>query len=268
MGLVVPAAASAARSANERISLCVMGLNGRGGKLLSIFASLPNVDITHVCDVDSGVLVARVKSLTDQTRHRPAKITDYRRALEDKNVDALVIGTPDHWHAIPAIHACQAGKDVYVEKPDAHNILEGQTMVAAARKHQRVVQLGTQSRSGKVQRNAMEYIAAGKLGKVRFAKAWESSRQGNIGHPPDGEPPSGVDYDMWLGPAPKRRFNSRRFHGSWRWFLDYGTGDLGNDGVHLLDLARWGLESAVSAEGKQTACHTPSRLGSRRQVLF
>jgi predicted dehydrogenase len=162
-----------------------------------------------------------------------------------------VLGTPDHWHAIPTIMACQAGKDVYVEKPDGHNILEGRTMVAAARKYQRIVQLGTQARSDASLHRALEYIASGKLGRVRFAKGWESSRQGSIGHTPDSDPPPGVDYDLWLGPAPKRPFNRRRFHGSWRWFFDYGTGDLGNDGVHRLDKARWGLETALAAEGKE-----------------
>ncbi len=249
-GLSTRAARGAIRSPNDRISVCVMGLRGRGGSLLSTFASLPEVDVTYVCDIDERVLQSQAEKLADKTGRRPQRIKDYRKALDDKMVDALVIGTPDHWHALPTIHACQAGKDVYVEKPDSHNIMEGRTMVAAVRKYGRVVQLGTQGRSGEMQCSAMEYIAAGHLGKVRFAKAWESSRQGNIGHPPDSDPPPGVDYDMWLGPAPKRPFNIRRFHGSWRWFFDYGTGDLGNDGVHLLDFARWGLETAVAAEGK------------------
>ena len=249
-GLSTRPAHGAIRSPNDRISVCVMGLRGRGGSLLSTFASLPEVDVTYVCDIDERVLQSRAENLADKTGRRPQRIKDYRKALDDKMVDALVIGTPDHWHALPTIHACQAGKDVYVEKPDSHNIMEGRTMVATARKYGRVVQLGTQGRSGEMQCNAMEHIAAGHLGKVRFAKAWESSRQGNIGHPPDSDPPPGVDYDMWLGPAPKRPFNIRRFHSSWRWFFDYGTGDLGNDGVHLLDFARWGLETAVAAEGK------------------
>lgn len=250
-GVSFAASRAVGRAANDRVSVCVMGLRGRGGSLLQTFASLPQVDVTYVCDVDANVLDSRAEQLFEKTGRRAKKISDYRRALDDSSVDALVIGTPDHWHALPTIHACQAGKDVYVEKPDAHNILEGHTMVAAARKYSRVVQLGTQGRSGTVQRKAMDYIAAGHLGKVRFAKAWESSRQGAIGYPPDSDPPPGVDYDMWLGPAPKRPFNIRRFHGSWRWFFDYGTGDLGNDGVHLLDFARWGLETAVAAEGNR-----------------
>jgi len=250
-GLSVAVARGGQASPNDRISLCVVGVRGRGGSLLSTFASLPGVDVAYVCDVNQRVLNSRIEQLATNGRHRPRAIGDYRKSLDDNAVDALVLGTPDHWHALPTIHACQANKDVYVEKPDGHNILEGRTMVAAAKKYGRVVQLGTQNRSGQSQRECMEYIASGKLGKVRFAKAWESSRQGNIGFPPDGDPPSGVDYDMWLGPAPKRPFNSRRFHGSWRWFFDYGTGDLGNDGVHLLDLARWGLETGVEAEGKK-----------------
>jgi predicted dehydrogenase len=145
--------------------------------------------------------------------------------------------------------ACAAGKDVYVEKPDGHNLLEGQRMVAAMRKHGRVVQLGTQSRSYPRLREAMDYIRSGALGKVLVAKAWETAKQSAIGSPPDGDPPPGVDYDFWLGPAPKRRFNPLRFHGSWRWFFDYGTGDLGNDGVHRIDIARWALGTAAEAEG-------------------
>jgi predicted dehydrogenase len=164
-------------------------------------------------------------------------------------VDALVAGTPDHWHALPTIHACMADKDVYVEKPDGHNIVEGQTMVAAAKKHGRIVQLGTQARSGAHLHALMDYLKTGVLGKVRFAKAWESARQGAIPKVADSDPPANVDYDMWLGPAPHRPFNRSRFHGNWRWFFDYGTGDLGNDGVHRLDYARWAFGAAIAATG-------------------
>ena len=235
----------------DRVAVAVMGVRGRGGSLLGTFASLADVDVTYVCDVDERVLDQRVKELAERTGRRPQAIKDFRQALEDKSLDALVIGTPDHWHAIPTIMACQAGKDVYVEKPDGHNAIEGQTMVAAARKYGRIVQLGTQARSGPHLLSAMEYLGKGHLGRVKFAKAWESSRQGSIGHPADSSPPPGVDYDMWLGPAPKRPFNVRRFHSSWRWFFDYGTGDLGNDGVHRLDVARWALATAAAAQNEQ-----------------
>ena len=234
---------------NERVSVCVAGVKGRGNSLLNTFAQLPTVDIKYVCDLDENVLKSRTDQVASLTGKRPEAIKDFRRALDDKSLDALVLGTPDHWHAIPTILACQAGKDVYVEKPDGHNILEGRTMVAAAKKHRRIIQLGTQSRSGKHLASAMEYIKAGNLGKAVFAKAWESAKQGSIGKPPDGQPPAGIDYDMWLGPAPKRPFNPVRFHGNWRWFFDYGTGDLGNDGVHRLDNARRALEAAVLASG-------------------
>jgi predicted dehydrogenase len=236
--------------ANERIGVCVMGLRGRGGGLLNEFAALPDVEVRYVCDIDANVLNSRAKQIEERTGRRPTAIQDYRVALDDAQVAALVLGTPDHWHALPTIHACQAGKDVYVEKPDGHNILEGRTMVAAAEKYGRVVQLGTQARSGQLQHQAMQYLAEGRIGKVRFAKAWESSRQGAVSHVPDGEPPAGVDYDRWLGPAPQRPFNPRRFHGSWRWFFDYGTGDLGNDGVHRLDVACWALNTAIAAQNE------------------
>lgn len=242
--------ATAKGAVNDKIVVCVMGVRGRGGSLLNTFASLPDVEVKYVCDLDESVLGSRVEQVSKQTGRKPAAIKDYRQALDDNSIDAIVSGTPDHWHALPTIHACQAGKDVYVEKPDGHNILEGRTMIAAAKKHGRIIQLGTQARSGPHLFSAMEYIRGGNLGKVRFAKAWESARQGGIGFPKDSDPPAGVDYDTWLGPAPKRPFNSRRFHGSWRWFFDYGTGDLGNDGVHRLDIARWALETAWTAEGK------------------
>jgi predicted dehydrogenase len=239
-----------AHAANDRISICMMGVRGRGGGVLSTFASLPEVEVRYVCDLDPAVLDSRLAQVEQKTGKRPLGIKDFRKALEDKSLDAFVIGTPDHWHALPTIHACQAGKDVYVEKPDGHNILEGRTMVAAAKKHGRIVQLGTQSRSGPHLLSCIEYLKTGAAGKVRFAKAWESGKQGSIGKPPDSDPPPGLDYDFWLGSAPLRPFNPRRFHGTWRWFFDYGTGDLGNDGVHRLDYARWALGAALAAQGE------------------
>ncbi len=230
--------------------VCVAGVRGRGNGLLQTFAANSSVEVKYVCDIDESVLNSRVKEVASLTGRRPEAIKDFRRALDDDAIDALVLGTPDHWHAIPTILACQAKKDVYVEKPDGHNILEGRTMVAAAKKHGRVVQLGTQSRSGKHIASAIEYLRKGGVGRALFAKGWESAKQGSIGRPKDGQPPAGVDYDLWLGPAPKRPFNPVRFHGNWRWFFDYGTGDLGNDGVHRLDMARRGLEAALAANGK------------------
>jgi predicted dehydrogenase len=255
------AAASAARSLfaqetaaeappSERLRVGCIGVGGRAAALLHGFASLKDVEIVRICDVDSRRLGGAAEAVEKRTGKKPAVETDFRRVIDDKSIDAVTVGTPDHWHAIPTILACLAGKDVYVEKPDGHNIVEGRRMVAAMRKHKRVVQMGTQSRSTKHFLEAMDYIRGGKLGRVLVAKAWESGKQGSIGRPPDGTPPKGVDYDMWLGPAPKRPFNPVRFHGNWRWFFDYGTGDLGNDGVHRIDVARWALGTALEAKGE------------------
>ena len=254
LSLATTALATSAHQAKAapsgRLAVAVMGVRGQGGSLLRTFASQPDVEVRYICDLDPRVLAARTKEVAKATGRQPRPIKDFRTALDDPAVDALVAGTPDHWHALPTIMACQAGKDVYVEKPDGHNVIEGRTMVAAARKYGRVVQMGTQARSSSRLASALEYIRQGNLGRVCFAKAWESARQGSIGRPADGTPPEGVDYDLWLGPAPKRPFNVRRFHGSWRWFFDYGTGDLGNDGVHRLDLARCALEAAVAAQNE------------------
>jgi predicted dehydrogenase len=253
-GLITALSAIAAKravAANDKISIGMVGVRGRGAGVLSTFASLPDVEVRYVCDLDEPVLQSRIAQVEKQTGKKPIGLKDYRKALEDKSLDALVLGTPDHWHALPTIHACQAGKDVYVEKPDGHNIQEGRVMVAAAKKHGRVVQLGTQSRSGPHFLSCIEYVKTGALGKVRFAKGWESAQQGSIGNPPDSDPPPGFDYDFWLGPAPQRPFNRMRFHGNWRWFFDYGTGDLGNDGVHRLDVARWVLQAAAAAKGEK-----------------
>lgn len=241
------------RSANERNTVALVGVRGRGNSLLRTFASLPTVDVKYIADIDTSVRETRSEEIGQLTGRRPEAVKDFRTALDDPAIDAVVLGTPDHWHALPTILACQAGKDVYVEKPDGHNAIEGRTMVAAAKKHGRIIQMGTQARSGQHLASAMDYIASGKLGTVKFAKAWESSQQRSIGHPADTTPPAGVDYDFWLGPAPKHAFNPRRFHGSWRWFFDYGTGDLGNDGVHRLDNAIRGLETAAKAQGAPLA---------------
>ena len=237
--------------ASERIRVAVIGVNGRGNNLLRTFASKKEVEIASICDVDSRVLNRRVSETKQGGRHDPAGLGDFRKAIDDKSIDAIVLGTPDHWHAIPSIYACMAGKDVYTEKPDSHNILESCTMAAAARKHKRVVQMGTQARSGPHMKEANQYISSGALGKVRYATAWESMKQGNLGRPANGKTPAGVDYDMWLGPAPKRPFNRLRFHGNWRWFFDYGTGDVGNDGVHRIDYARWALQTGLEAQGEK-----------------
>lgn len=245
--------------ASERVRAGFVGVGGRAFNLLDTFSAQPDVEIVAISDLDPARVAPAMKLLAERSLKAPALHEDFRRIVDDSSIDVLVVGTPDHWHAIPTILACQAGKDVYVEKPDGHNIVEGQRMVAAQRKHDRIVQMGNQARSDAGFLAAMEYIRSGKLGRVLVAKAWENAKQGSLGFPPDGDPPAGVNYDLWLGPAPKRAFNPLRFHGNWRWFFDYGTGDLGNDGVHRLDYARWGLDTVLAAQGA-------SPLGPPRRV--
>lgn len=233
---------------NERIRVGMMGTGGRALSLVRSFADNKFVDIVALADIDSRKFPAALAEIQKRQARVPRTTGDFRRLLDDKDIDALVVGTPDHWHAIPTILACIAGKDVYVEKPDGHNMEEGKRMVAALRRHRRIVQMGSQHRATTRMQSALAFIKEGHLGRCLVAKAWESARQGSIGRPPDGQAPKEVDYDMWLGPAPLRPFNPARFHGNWRWFHDYGTGDLGNDGVHRLDMAFAALAAAAEAQ--------------------
>ncbi len=241
-------AAQAKAAANERVQVGVMGTGGRALQLIRSFASNKFVDVVALADLDSRRLPQGVAEVQKRQNRKPWTTGDFRRLIDDKKIDALVVGTPDHWHAIPTILACMAGKDVYVEKPDSHNMEEGKRMVAAMRRHRRIVQMGSQHRTTQRMISALEYISTGALGRCLVAKAWESDRQRPIGRPADGKAPAGVDYDMWLGSAPLRPFNPNRFHGNWRWFYDYGTGDLGNDGVHRLDMAFAALNAACLAQ--------------------
>ena len=238
-------------SPNEKFRVACMGVRGRAGHLMRGFAELPEVDLVTLCDVDSRLFPQAVADVAQRQKKRPATVQDFRRVLDDKSIDVLCVGTPDHWHAIPTILACQAGKHVYVEKPCSHNVREGQAMLAAARKYKKAVQVGIQTRSARHFIEALDYIRSGKIGKVILAKGWETARQKPVPPVADGAVPDGVDYDIWLGPAPKRPFNQNRFHGSWRWFFDYGTGDLGNDGVHRIDYARRGLAAGFEARGQK-----------------
>ena len=234
---------------SERLRVGVMGSGGRALSLIASFASNPNAEVVVLADIDSRKFPTAIEVVSKRQGSAPETVKDFRTILDRNDIDALVVGTPDHWHAIPTILACQSERDVYVEKPDGHNIHEGQTMVAAQRRHKRIVQMGTQARTTEWMGSAIDYIKTGALGRCLVAKAWETARQGNIGRPADSAPPTEVDYDFWLGSAPERPFNIRRFHGNWRWFYDYGTGDLGNDGVHRLDMARWALQTALAAQG-------------------
>jgi predicted dehydrogenase len=238
-------------AASERLRVGIMGAQGRAASLIDSFAANPDIEVVAIADLDASRLTKGLEIAAKRQGKAPRGEADFRKLIDDSTIDALVIGTPDHWHAIPTILACQAGKDVYVEKPDSHNIVEGQRMVAAQRKHKRVVQMGSQHRSTERLQSAVEFVKTGKLGRCVVAKAWESSKQGPIGKPADGTPPAGVDYDMWIGSAPLRPFNVNRFHGRWRWLYDFGTGDLGNDGVHRLDMAVALFDAACAAQGDE-----------------
>lgn len=247
--LVSQLSKSAKAAASQRVRVGIMGAGGRAMSLIQSFSANEFVEVVAIADLDPNRLGPGVMAATKLQGKEPKSESDFRKLIDDPSIDALVIGTPDHWHAIPTIMACQAGKDVYVEKPDSHNIVEGMRMVAAMRKYGRIVQMGSQHRSTERLQSAIEFVRSGQLGRVLVAKAWESSKQGAIGFPADSQPPPGVDYDMWIGPAPKRPFNVNRFHGRWRWLYDYGTGDLGNDGVHRLDMAVALLSAACETQG-------------------
>jgi len=225
-------------SPNERIAVGVMGIRGRGSFLSRQFARRPDVEVLYLCDVDSNLFASRSKAV-EQAQGRPPKtVTDFRRILDDPSVDALVVATPDHWHALATVLTCQAGKDVYVEKPASHNVWEGRKMVEAARKYKRVVQLGTQNRSASYVRDAIEYIRSGKLGDVHLVRVLNMKTRGPIPPRSDSPVPKGFDYDRWLGPAPMRPFNTNYVR-RWNWFWDFSGGDIINDGVHQMDIARW-----------------------------
>lgn len=227
---------------NERIRVGVIGVRSQGLDLAKTIAAFPTAEVAALCDVDSRILATAAGKVED-VQKRPARmLSDYRRLLDDPTLDAVVIATPDHWHAPMAIEALSAGKDVYLETPVAHSIEQGRELIAVADQQNRVVQCGLQQRSGKHFRTAIDYVQNGQLGTVRLARAWCAHRRKSIGRRADAAPPDGVDYEQWLGPAPERPFNPNRFHQNWRWFWDYGSGELGHWGVHFLDVARWGLD--------------------------
>jgi predicted dehydrogenase len=229
-------------SPNEVIRMAVCGVNGRGMDHVRGLSRLKSdVRITTICDVDLNVTGRAKKAVETAYKAEPKIVQDVRRVLDDKNIDAISIATPNHWHSLMGIWACQAGKDVYVEKPVSHNVSEGRRLVEAARKYDRIVQAGTQCRTNKGIQDAMAFLHSGKLGKIYMAKGLCYKRRDSIGHKSDEPTPDKLDYDIWLGPAPKHGFNRNFVHYNWHWFWDFGNGDLGNQGIHQMDLARWGL---------------------------
>lgn len=227
--------------AGSRVSVAVIGVNGRGGELAIGFAGLPNVEVAAICDVDERPLAKAIDAVSRKAGGTPKGERDFRRLLEDKSIDAVVIATPDHWHAPAAILACAAGKHVYVEKPCSHNPQEGEWLVAAARKSQRVVQHGTQRRSWPAIQEAIAKVREGAIGRVLSAKAFYFNDRPTIGHGKAAPVPAGLDWTLWQGPAPEREYHDNFAPYHWHWFWHWGTGELGNNGVHMIDLCRWGL---------------------------
>jgi predicted dehydrogenase len=253
-GLALASPFSRVRGANDDLRVAVVGFNGQGGGHIGRFHDTSGVRVMAICDVDEKVLYSKVEEFKKRNEKVDAYI-DYRKMLEDKSIDIVSIATPDHQHVPVAAHSVVAGKDAYVEKPLSHTISEGRLLVNLAHKNRRIVQHGTQARSSKGLMDAIEYMKSGELGKIRMAKAINSQRRRKIGRQPDIPTPPHVHYDLWLGPAPKRPFNINRYHYKWHWWWDYGTGDTGNDGIHQIDIARWGLgvelPKAVTCSGGQ-----------------
>jgi predicted dehydrogenase len=252
--------AGAAKKAapSDRLRVAVLGVNGRGMSHVRAFSGRPDTEVAIICDPDEATFAKAKKYVEDKTGKAPVFQQDLRKVMEDKSIDIVTVATPNHWHSLAAIWAVQAGKDVYLEKPASHNVHEGRMVVQFARKHGRIVQTGSQSRSNPGMRQFIDYVRSGKLGKVTVARGLCYKRRetiGKVGTP--AKPPGTVNYDLWLGPAAARKDVPRsRFHYDWHWQWEYGNGDIGNQGVHEMDKARWGL-------GKTTLPRAVMGLGGR-----
>ena len=228
--------------ANDRIRVAVCGVKGRGGSHIDEFIKMDNVDVTTLCDIDEAQLARRSAEIVDRGEKKPKCYYNFRDVMADPDVDVVSIATPNHLHSLIGILACQAGKDVYVEKPLSHNVWEGRQLVRAARKYKCIVQHGTQTRSSPGAQEGIRRMHEGLIGEVYMGKGLCYKWRNTIGRTPDGPVPDGVHYDQWKGPAPDKPFSENRFHYNWHWQWEYGNGDIGNQGVHQMDVCRWGLQ--------------------------
>jgi predicted dehydrogenase len=250
-GLASAASAKKVLGANDRIRIAVIGVRGRGWDHVKEYHPIPGVEIAYLCDVDENVLRQRLADIERMDIPKPQTYVDVRRLLEDKNVDAVSIATPNHWHSLIGIWAAQAGKDIYIEKPCSHNWWEGRQLVRAVDKYKVICEHGSQCRSSAAIREAMDQMRSGLLGDVYMSRGLCYKWRDTIGHAGPEPIPAGVHYDLWTGPAPLKEFTKNRFHYNWHWIWDTGNGDLGNQGIHEVDLARWGL--GVTLPTKVTA---------------
>ena len=228
--------------ANDRINAVVLGVNGRGKNHISSLMKQKNVHVTKLCDPDKNLLIKRQREFKNKYNKDVSLEQDLRKVMDDKDIDVVSIASPNHWHALSVIWACQAGKDVYVEKPGSHNIFEGRKMVEAAQKYDRIVQHGVQLRSSPAINEAIGLLRDGYIGNVYMARGLVFRWRGDIGDKGFSSIPKGLDYDLWTGPAPKRPFTENLVHYNWHWHWDYGNGDVGNQGIHETDLCMWGLD--------------------------
>ncbi|KKK50562.1 hypothetical protein LCGC14_3123780, partial [marine sediment metagenome] len=245
--------------ANDTIRIGVAGINGRGRNHMDAFAGMDGVEVTYLIDPDSRLFASRAESIKKRSGNTPTCVQDIRKAIEDKNLDAVSIASCNHWHALLALWSCQAGKDVYVEKPCSHNVFEGRKLVEASRKYDRIVQHGTQSRSDRNWHKQIAAVKSGKYGKLLISYGYASKPRGSIGFKETEAPPAELDFNLWLGPAPEQPYHRNIVHYNWHWFWDFGNGEIGNQGVHQMDIARW----AVTAATGRTLPNSVVSLGGR-----
>ncbi|WP_026968734.1 Gfo/Idh/MocA family protein [Algoriphagus terrigena] len=255
-------------SSSDQVRVALVGCNNMGFSILRHHLALPEVECVAICDVDQNILDKRIAEVETATGKKPQRFTDFRKLLELKELDAVIVGTPDHWHCLIAVAACQVGKDVYVEKPMANSIGECDLMAQAAAKYNRIMQVGQQQRAGRGFIEARDLVQSGALGKIRKVNIWSNFNYG-LGNMivPETPVPVGVDYDFWLGPAPSRAFNPNRFHGSWRHFWDYGGGLMSDWGVHLLDMAIWVEEEPAAPSRVLTYARNADKEGRDRDTF-
>jgi predicted dehydrogenase len=231
--------------ANDVVRIGVAGIKGRGGSHIDAYTKTDGTQVTHLIDPDSRLFAGRVAEIRKRAGNTPKTIQDIRSALDDKELDAVTVATCNHWHSLITIWACQAGKDVYVEKPLSHNVHEGRIAVQTARKHGRIVQHGTQGRSGGGNARDVAAAQSGKYGKLLVSKGYASKPRWSIGFKPVQAPPADFDFNIWLGPAPEQPYHQNLVHYNWHWFWDFGNGEIGNQGVHQMDQARWGIKGGT-----------------------